>query len=289
MLGTALTLEEIVRGTPDLPTIPAAALQVMRETASAEANARSVANYIAQDQALTARVLRLSNSAYYGFQRQITSINESVVILGMRAVHNLAVVAATYPWMSRQLRGYGLEPKAMWTHSFAVAAGAELIARTTKRAPEPTVFSAGLLHNIGKVALSVWLESKIEGIVSLALRTNSTFDEVERKVLGYDHAEVGAYLGEQWNLPAELVVAIRYHHNPNAAEPPSPVADCVHIGDFMTMSMGFGLGADGLRYDFCEDTLTRLGLRAEDIDELLGEFIETYERYEQLIEAFDVA
>ncbi len=287
MVQPSLTIEQIVAKTADLPTIPAAALAVMRETNSAESCARTVAAHIKKDQALTARVLRLANSAFYGLSRRVVDVNDAVVMLGMKAVHNLAMVASTYPWLSRPLSGYGLGPKEMWTHSFAVATGAELIAKRSGRVDPSIAFTAGLLHNVGKVALSVLLENRVKAFIALAIRDNLTFDEVERKILGFDHCEVGGYLGELWNLPDDIVAAIRWHHHPNEAESPNLIVDAVHMGDFMTMSMGFGLGADGLRYDFCEDTMVRLGIRADELDEVLGAFIEAYEEYEKLFEGFD--
>lgn len=284
MVSPQLTIEDIVKKTPDLPTIPAAALAVMRETDSSFSTAHSVAMHIAQDQALTARVLRLANSAYYGLSRQVTDLQEAVVVLGMRCVRNLAVVAATYPWMSKPLKGYSLEPKQMWTHSFGVAVSAQIVAKSTRKAPDETVFIAGLLHNIGKVALSIWLENKLPMMMAIALRENLTFDQIERRILGFDHGDVGAYLGEQWNLPKVFIDAIHYHHCPDACSPTNPVVDCIHVGDFMTMSMGFGLGGDGLRYELSENALERLGLKSEDLDKLMEGFVDEYQRYESLFE-----
>jgi len=284
MVTTQLTIQEIVKKTPDLPTIPAAALAVMREADSTNSTAHSVAMQIAQDQALTARVLRLANSAYYGLSRQVVDLQESVVVLGMRCVRNLAVVAATYPWMSKPLKGYGLAPKQMWTHAFGVAVASQQVAKKTGAASEETVFIAGLLHNIGKVALSMWLENKLPSMIQLAVQEDMSFDELERKVFGFDHMDVGAYLGEQWNLPKLFVEVIQYHHNPDACMPTSGLVDCVHVGDYMTMSMGYGLGGDGLRYDLSQGALERIGLDPNDIDLLMSEFVENYKKYEALFE-----
>ncbi|MFY9234450.1 MAG: HDOD domain-containing protein [Fimbriimonadaceae bacterium] len=277
-----LTLEDIVQKTPDLPTIPAAALAVMRETESATGSANSVAHHLATDQALTARVLRLSNSAYYGLQRQVMDLQEAVVVLGMRSVRNLAMVAATYPWLSKPLKGYGLGPQEMWTHAFGVAVGAQLLAKKARLKDTDSMFTAGLVHNMGKVALSIWLENKIHAMLALATRDNLTFDQVEKKLLGYDHAEVGAYMADRWNLPKPLIEAIQYHHEPNSCPEPNLIVDCVHVADFLTMSMGYGLGGDGLRYDFQEEALQRIGLEASAFDEIAAEFIEAVEAYEKL-------
>jgi putative nucleotidyltransferase with HDIG domain len=287
MASGTLTLEDIVSKTTDLPTIPAAALAVIRETDSPTATARGVAMHIGQDQALAARVLRLANSAYYGLQRQIMDHHEAVVILGMRCIRNLAMVAATYPWMTRPLKGYSLGPKEMWTHSFGVAIASQMIAKRTGAVNEEAAFTAGLLHNLGKVALSIWLENKLQAMMALAVRDDLTFDEVERKILGYDHADVGAYLGEKWNLPPPLVETMRYHHNPEACEPRSALVDCVHIGDYLTMSMGYGLGGDGLRYEFSDECVQRLNIQASDFDAITSDFVAAYEEYAKLFEGMD--
>jgi putative nucleotidyltransferase with HDIG domain len=284
MVSSSLTIEDIVRKTPDLPTIPAAALAVMREADSSVSTAHSVAMQIAQDQALTARVLRLANSAYYGLSRQVVDLQEAVVVLGMRCVRNLAVVAATYPWMSKPLKGYMLAPKQMWTHSFGVAVAAQQIAKHTQCVNDETVFIAGLLHNIGKVALSIWLENKLPMMVNMAIKEDITFDDLERRLLGFDHADVGAFLGEQWNLPKVFIEAIHYHHRPNLCEPRSLIVDCVHLGDYLTMSMGFGLGGDGLRYDLAQEALERVKLDPADIEKLTVSFVKEYQRYESLFE-----
>lgn len=284
-----LTLEDLVSKTTDLPTFPAAALAVMREADSPTSTASSIARHLAQDQALSARVLRLSNSAFYGLSRQVGEIQEAVVVLGMRCIRNLAMIASTYPWMSRAYAGYDLGPQAMWTHSFAVAAGAQLVARRSGKADGDSAFTAGLLHDLGKVVLSVWLEGKLHAMQLLAIRDQQTFDHVERRILGYDHAEVGAHLADTWNLPKNLVNAIRHHHHPNDLEGGNSLVDCVHVADYLTMSMGYGLGGDGLRYEFQAEALQRLGLSEEDVDELTAEFIDAYNSYEQLFSVVKAA
>jgi putative nucleotidyltransferase with HDIG domain len=231
---------------------------------------------------LSARILRLANSPYYGLSKQVVSLQESVVLLGMRSVRNLAMVAATYPWMVRPLKGYALGPKEMWTHSFGVAIGSQLVAQKAKLAHHETVFLAGLLHDLGKVALSIWLEGKIAAMINLAARDNLTFDQAEQRVLGYDHTEVGEHLARLWNLPDSLVAPIRFHHWPNAMETPDLTVDCVHIGDYLTMTMGFGLGGDGLNYAFHPETLDRLHLSLDDLDDISDIFVTRYEACEAL-------
>ena len=282
MNGRLITLEQIVSQTADLPSIPAAAIRVMRETQRAEASAATVAEHLATDQALSVRVLRLANSPFYGLSRRVGNLSEAVVVLGMRSVKNLALVASTYPWMTRPLPGYSLGPNEMWRHAFATAVGAQQIATISRKVKDDVAFTAGLLHDIGKVALSVWIDNKIQAIAFYSQREGIPFDEAERKVLGYDHTQVGEHLAKAWNLPEEICEVVRFHHQPKMAPSGSPLVDCVHVGDYLAMSMGFGLGGDGLQYALESSSMDRLGIKFEDIDEISDAFLESYERYETM-------
>jgi putative nucleotidyltransferase with HDIG domain len=283
-LPTTLTIEDIVARTADLPTLPAAALAVMRETDSETGSAQSVGRYLAQDGALAARVLRLANSSYYGLSRSVMDVTDAVVVLGMRNVRNLALVASTYPWMNKPLKGYALAPHEMWRHSFGVAVAASLAGAKSRRVSPEEAFVAGLLHDLGKTAISVWLENKLPAMLRIAEREGLPFDAVERKVLGYDHMEVGAHMAESWNLPQTLVDVMRYHHRPGDLSPANPMVDCVHVGDYLAGSMGFGLGGDGLGYQFDESALSRIGLGIDDLDQLADAFMVSYDQHERLFE-----
>lgn len=281
-MSHTISIEDIVSRTPDLPTIPATAVRVMKETQNANSSAASIARILSTDQALSARVLRLANSAYYGLSRRVNELQEGVVVLGMRTVKNLAAVAATYPWMSRSVSGYCLGPEQLWSHSFGTAIGAQLVAQKSRKCAPDVAFTAGLLHDIGKVALSIWIENKIQAIKLYAVRECIPFDAAERKVLGYDHCQVGAYLARSWNLPDEIEHACLFHHRPDASENPSFVTDCVHIGDYMTSMMGFGLGGDGTHYAVSEKAFERLGISEGDLDILTNDFVEEFEKFEHL-------
>lgn len=283
-MGTVITLEDIVAKTPDLPSLPAAAMKVLKEAQSSTSNASSIAQILAQDQALSVRVLRLANSAYYGLTRKVSNLQEAVVVLGTRCVRNLCMVAATYPWMSRKLEGYALGPRELWTHSFGTALGAQFMAKFSKKCNEDLAFTAGLLHDIGKVALSVWLENKTLSVAKYAAQAEVAFDAAEKRILGFDHCQVGEHLANNWNLPDDIVNAIRWHHTPSALENTPPLVDCVHLGLYMTMAMGLGLGGDGLQYEFCLDSFERLGITHDDLDHIADEFLSAYGEYEKMFQ-----
>ncbi|GMV37108.1 MAG: hypothetical protein AMXMBFR61_16160 [Fimbriimonadales bacterium] len=266
-----LTLDEIVNRTSDLPSIPEAVLSVVRLAGDADATASKVAGKIAYDQSLTARVLRLANSAYYGLPRRITSLQEAVVMLGMKTVRHLALVASTFPWLTQPRKGYALAPRALWEHSIAVSIGAQLLAARSRKVSGEEAFSAGLLHDLGKVVLSMWMEARLADLVVRCEQEQTPFDQLEREEFGFDHCDVGAYLAQRWNLPEALEKAIQYHHAPGRCDPPELLVDCVHIADVLAMTLGYGLGGDGLCYTLNTGSMQRLGLEGEDYDWVLAD------------------
>lgn len=279
-----LTLDDIVAKTTDLPSLSGAALAVMREADSPTATAEGMARALGSDPALATQVLRLANSSFYGMPRRVASVPQAIMILGTRAVRNLALVASTFPWLNRPMDGYALGPGQLWAHALGTAIGASLVAERSRKALPDLAFTAGLLHDIGKLAMSVWLERKIPALLKIAELEGTPFDAVERRVLGYDHTQVGAHLGERWNLPEELIEAMRWHHRPDQCPSPSPLVDCVHTADYLSMAMGLGIGGDGLRYELSETALHRLTLLPEDLTDIADEFIERYERQARAFE-----
>ncbi|MBI5706825.1 MAG: HDOD domain-containing protein [Armatimonadetes bacterium] len=271
MNTTAPTIERLVADISDLPTMPAAALAVIRETDSAVANARSISKYLVQDQSLATRVLRLSNSAYYGLTRQVSDINEAVIILGNRTVRNLAVIASSFPWLSRSFPGYGIGPAEMWKHAFGTGVAAKVVAKLNGEVDPEAAFTAGLIHNLGLVALSARLEGRSGVLVTHAKQSKATFSEIERATFGFDHCEVGSYLAEQWNLPAGLTACIRFHHAPNEATAHQNLVDCVHVGEQLVFAMDLGIPELGMLHPSSPDSLRRLGIQPDAYEQLVEE------------------
>jgi HD-like signal output (HDOD) protein len=279
-----LTLDEIVKRTKDLPVFSPTAQEVMRATGNADTAASTIASLIIKDQALALKVLRLANSSYYGLPRKIESLEQAVVILGVRSIRNLALAAATYPWLVRPLKGYDLGPKELWLHSFAVGGAASCIARASRAVDPELALTSGMVHDLGMVTLSIWLESKASALLHYAKREGLAFDQVEAKVLGFDHAQVGAHLAENWNIPAPIVEAVRWHHHPSKAPVPSALTDCVHLGIEATKKLGIGLNEKGIDYHFDPASFDRLGLTEVELDHAAEQVRSSLEEYRQLLE-----
>ncbi len=149
----------------------------------------------------------------------------------------------------------------MIDHLVAVAIGAEQLAKELHFTAPQYTFTAGLLHDIGKVVLGTFIEVDAEPILQRAFEEQLSFERAERAVLGIDHAEVGAALLESWHLPEEIIAPVRWHHAPDDAAGDFLVADLVHAADTLSIQCGLGVGIDGLNYRVSPSVMTRLHLK----------------------------
>lgn len=243
--------------------MPDVAFDVMRAVDSAESNAQSIANVLSRDPSLAARVLRLANSAYYGMPKGVGSIREAIVILGMRTVKSLALVAATFPWLQKAMRGKGINPDFLWEHSLATAFVARGLARASGSANPETAFCIGVLHNLGIVILCSQKESDLAALAKNQVAPLPSFDDVEKGAFGFDHAELGAALIETWNLPESFANAVKFHHHPDTADKDGVLADVLHVADHYVRKQGLHEGIGEIEFRFSENSLQRLGLEQE--------------------------
>ncbi len=267
-------LQQLVQAVRDLPALPEVVVRVMRLAEDPRTDAQSIARVIATDQAMAARVLKLANSAFYGLPRRVSTLSEAVVILGFRTIKNLAIAASTFELLNREVAGYWLQRGELWRHSLACAIGAQLIARRVRLPVSEEAFVGGLLHDIGKVAINLFVREQFDQIMERALQDRIPFVEAEQAVLGFNHAMAGGLIAEKWNLPPLLVSVIKYHHQPSSAPEKEPMISVVHLADLLSISMGMGIGGDGLYYVLEEGTLAMFGLEQADIDELCGQIVD---------------
>ena len=260
--------DEILTRVTTVPSLPAVVIQLQQYLNDPEVNFAKLARVIECDPGLTANILQLANSAYFGWQGSIGSVREAISRLGTKRIFQMVLCMSVAPLVRKPVQGYELAADRLWEHSVAVAICAEKIA--ARRAPEaqPHAFTAGLLHDVGKLLLGTFVEIDDEPIRELVDADGLTFNEAERMVLGVDHAEVGAHLIEQWNLPGEVALAMRWHHEPEHGDGElRSLVDVVHVADVICLNCGWGLGADGLQYRLDEDATARLKLRSNDAQE----------------------
>ena len=233
---TRLSLHEMVDATGELATLPSTIIQLLSLLEDTTTCAQRVQEVIERDPSMTANVLKLANSAYYGVRRTISNVREALVMLGNRAVTTLAFATGMAPVLRHDLVAYGLDRDEYWRHSVIAAAAASRAADLCGNGRWRTqAFTAGLVHDIGKLVIDATLVVRSEELlvdtVGRDLRTR------ERNLLGFDHAEVGAALAEAWGFPEILVAAVGFHHDPTRAPEPGPVVRAVAVGDLVSRAL----------------------------------------------------
>lgn len=208
---TASTLDQLVEEIADLRPLPPVAAQVLQIAEGEHFSAHELAQAISSDPALTARVLRAANSAYYGFPRHITTVRDAVVMLGFRQVRSVALAACAVGAMPVRET---IDTRLFWRHAVTVALLAESMARSTHTAQEEEAFTAGVLHNIGRLALDQMRPDQFREAVVMARAARTTLHEAEREIFGFTDAEVGGALAMRWQFPADLALAIARHAEP---------------------------------------------------------------------------
>jgi putative nucleotidyltransferase with HDIG domain len=261
-----------VRAVEKMPTSIQQALSLLRDP---NADMMALARILEHDPGLTANILRVANSAYFGGREATSSVKDSIMRLGLERVMQVVLSAGIAPRARLAIKGYDLAPCKLLEHSITTAVAAEEIGRALGLRTPEYVFTAGLLCKIGKTVLGTFLEVDAKPILDLAKRELLTFDEAEERVLGINHAEVGAVLLEQWGLPADIIEVVRWHLRPED-RPGAPLLalDLVHTGCMLATMIGVGLGLDGMNYQPSTVVTERLGLTPQIMDKATAEIMD---------------
>ncbi|MCQ4925843.1 HDOD domain-containing protein [Tissierella carlieri] len=257
---TKLTLEYIVNKVEDMKVLPEIINKIIVLTDDPDSTVHDMEEVILQDQVLTTKILRLANSAYYGYARKISTISQATVLLGFQAIKGIALASTVRTYLTNELRGYSLEKNELWSQSQTCAIVSRFIAKSIKYYNPEEAYIAGLLRDIGKTILNQHMEKEYMEVLLKMEKDNISFLDAEKEVLGFGHAEIGEKIAEKWNLPKDLVEAIGYHHTPELAIINPLLVSIVHIADAITMMMGVGLGLDGLSYSLSPIAIDNLNL-----------------------------
>jgi putative nucleotidyltransferase with HDIG domain len=217
-----------------LPTLPLVASRLLEAIADPVARSEEIARIVALDPALTARTLRLANSDFYGFPRKVGTVDLAVVVLGANTVRDLVLSAAVF----QTIGAAGDDLRALWDHAMATGVAARALADRAGYRLAGEAYAAGVLHDVGKVALRQSFPDRFEAVIALARDQRLSIADAERGVLGSDHAEVGGWLAERWGLPADLVEAIACHHGPDRATVNPELANLTHLANALAERMG---------------------------------------------------
>jgi putative nucleotidyltransferase with HDIG domain len=264
-------VESILQFVTQLPPFPAVLQRVLHMVEDPKTSAQDVVEVIQYDQAITANVLIVANSAYFGFRRPIHSIREALVKIGFNQLIEIILTQGSAHLFCQSCQGYNLTEGQLWRHSVACALLSKILSCRVKWESTPAQFTAALLHDVGKIILSPFVKNHFEDIENLVREQKRSFAEAEKEVLGIDHAELGGKISERWNFPADIIAGIRHHHTPFLTRESHELVATVYLGDITACMAGFGGSVGGLSYDGHKEVMKQYGLTKKDIEEIINQ------------------
>ncbi len=229
-------IRAIIMNTSSLPTLPGIITKLNSLSENDKTSIQEMAHLVSSDQVLSARILKLANSPSYGFYR-VSTISNAMILLGVNVVKSLALSSSIFEIMEKNSVG-------LWEHSLGAGVAANIISRRLKLPECEEISTAALLHDIGKVIIRLNFGDDYRHLLALIDEDEVTMLEAERKLLGTDHAEVGAWLAKSWFLPDKLIEPIGCHHDVAAAPSQQTKASVVHLANILIKASGFGFSGD---------------------------------------------
>ena len=275
-----MTLQErIVRGVRELPTLPTVYAALSDAMARPGSTAKDIADIVSSDQASLFRVLRVVNSAFYGFPGRIDTISRAIVILGFDEIRNLILATSVMNLFKRQATTLAFRPGDFWAHSLGVGLVARQIGQAVGLVAQENLFVAGVIHDIGKLVLFEFAEDDYSRAINYAAEHNCSILDAESETLALNHPDAGNLLGERWNLPESLRHTIRHHHEGSRMGKPDSLVATIHLADMLARAFEMGFPGDNLVpavQPVVWDTLrVREGQIAEMYPTLMSHYVET--------------
>ena len=267
--------------TVELPNSLAVSVEVQRLTGDPKSSIDQIANVLRNDPVLTAKVLKLANSALFAQTKRIVSINQAISVLGLA---EFGKITSTITFLNA-FKSQFIDYDSYWLHSLATAFIANKINNICRASVnDERVFTGALLHDIGILILDNHFSSLYKKVFEISQNNKFELSRVESSILGINHAEVGAFMLKKWHLPPEITDIIQHHHKPQFASIVQTDAKLVYISNFIANNRGFDNGSDTFLEGFYEDIWDDLGLTVEDIPLIIDNIDDDVEKAKQLLQ-----
>jgi putative nucleotidyltransferase with HDIG domain len=257
-----------------LPTVPSNLRQISVMLEKPRLTMDEIARFVSNDPALTTKVLKMVNSAAYGFPGRISSVSHAIMLLGLNVIRGLLLGISVFDLMQKNMAG-------LWEHSCACAVAARCLAQQKKMKEPEEVSICGLLHDIGKAIVMLQYPSEYDQALQEAKDKDISLYEAEKKYLAATHAEVGLWLAQKWRFPANLVEAIGFHHRPQLATQAPLETAIVHVADLLVRAKGVGFAGDPFVPPVHPATWQLLQLSDDDIKSILTQIDESASAVEE--------
>jgi putative nucleotidyltransferase with HDIG domain len=271
---------QVIRRIRDLPPLPSIVLDLISSFEREDVDVGLLAEKISRDQALSAKMLRLANSSFYGLPSKVSTVNQAIVVLGFDSARALAVASNVIESFEDAKAGE-IDVAEFWRHSIAAALCARGLARHAKLAQDHA-FIAGLLHDVGRLVLASGFPEHYAMVVEHCAREGTTLSEAELRVLGVDHQRVGQLLAEAWKFPMAIQRAIGQHHAPAGPELAN-LAGLIHAANAVVQALDLGCSDHAAVPHLQDATWTRLHISPEQLQEACRETEAQFEETCQLL------
>lgn len=255
------------------PSMPAAALKLLTLLKDENTSNVQIEQILRYEPGLTANILKMTNSAFFGLSKKIGSIRQAVLLIGWKKLIQIVLASCVSAIIDKPVQGYDLSAGDLWRHCVAVSVASELLVKELKLSVPEEMFTAALLHDVGKMVLGRYIKEDIALIDGEEMQCLS-FEQVERSMFGIDHAEIGADILRNWSFPPTMISAVRWHHDPDAAPKSSHLIDVVHVADVLCVMSGIGVGREGLQYRPSPTACERIGLTEEHLEKVASQTLQ---------------
>ena len=259
-------VDQILSRVDELPAVPAIANQILAMASEPEYDFKRLMELVSMDPGITAHVLRMCNSPYFGLVNKVSSLEQALSLLGTNHLVEIVLSSKMVSMFRHSQDGYRMARGELWRHSMATALLAQRLGRKVGHKSPATLFTAGLLHDVGKLILSEYVGDKFQAIEALVRDEGKSFVQAEREILGVDHALLGAAAARRWNFPETITHAIAFHHDLEHSQKHRGTARLVALANLMVVSMGVGGGAEGLAASVPESLFAELKLKSRDLE-----------------------
>ena len=260
--------DEIIEKIDKLEPIPQIAHQVIALAGNEDASVADLVSMVEYEPAITANLLRICNSAYFGFAMPIESVRHAVSLLGFKQIVEIVVLSAASTHLNSSQKGYNLDKGELWSHAVTSAVIARTMSQMLKFEDSQLVFTGALLKDIGKIVLDHYVDSYADKITELVDGHNYSFVAAEREVLGTDHAAIGALMAEKWQFGSNLVTIVANHHLPSDESMRHEATAMVYLSDVLSIKAGTENATDWQDDFFDASIIEFLGLSEDNLEKL---------------------
>ena len=264
-------IEEVCTAALKLPCSPSLLPRLSEALQSESSSTEQISKIIQIDPSLASATIRLANSAYFGGAgRAVESVEQAIMRLGAKEIYRLAALALIGRWPATNNTGAQLEPGDFCRHALCCAIASEVLAETTEQVDPQLAYTSGLVHEMGKLAVAHACGGFFPLIRACQQQRGYTWEQAEKEVLGYEHAEVGARLLKAWHFPELMIAAAEYQHRPTQAPAAAlPLLAHLHAGRYIAASMGPGISEDGFLFEVNADLLAEWNFTSNVLEEAM--------------------